>query len=167
MDKILRRTRMVERQVERRAKKLRKLEWTSRVKWDRIRQRKELRKEVGEQLRQAVIARHQDWEMGPLAPRRDTSRHIYNDIYWGTISTGRVKPDIEMTQAEREARCAWAGGAQHLCLAVGDRVVVTEGSWQNQIGEVEEIKLDSATLTLKPHFMVSPPMIHSWMLIRL
>ncbi len=155
MDKLLRRTRVAERQVARRAKKLERQKWAAETKWDRVRRKQTLRREVGEQMRQAIKSRHEDWELGPLAPRRDVSVLDSNDVYWGSLSSSRFRQDYDMTTAEKEARCKWAGGLKNLCLAVGDRVVVTEGAHMHQIGEIEEINLDSATVSLKSHFMVS------------
>ncbi|KAH8888258.1 hypothetical protein GQ53DRAFT_261441 [Thozetella sp. PMI_491] len=158
MDKLLRRTRMAERQVARRAKKMERLKWTSDTKWDRISRKQALRREVGEQMRLAIKARHEDWELGPLAPRRDVSLLDKNDVYWGSVSASRFRQDYELTKAEKEARCKWAGGLQNICIAQGDRVVVLEGAYKNQIGEIEDINLQSACVSLKSHFVTNVTM---------
>ena len=154
MDQLLRRTRMAERQVTRRLKRTKRAQ-AAEAKWDRLRRVKPVGQEVGEQMRQAIKARHEDWELGPLAPRRDIARPDPNDLHWGTLSASRFRQDYDLTKAQKEARCAWAGGPQYLCIAAGDRVVVTEGAYKNQIGEIEEVKADSASVILKSHFKVS------------
>ena len=162
MEALMRRTRMAERQVARRMKKMKRAQ-AAEAKWDRLRRVKPVGQEVGEQMRQAIKARHEDLELGPLAPRRDMIRPDPNDLQYGTLSASRFRQDFDLTKAQKEDRCAWAGGPQYICLAAGDRVVVTEGAYKNQIGEVEEVKMDSASVSLKSHFKVSDPALRPCM----
>lgn len=152
---------MAERQVTRRMKRMKRAQ-ASEAKWDRLRRVKPVGQEVGEQMRRAIMARHEDLELGPLAPRRDIVRPDPNDLQYGTLSASRFRQDFDLTKAQKEDRCAWAGGPQYICLAAGDRVVVTEGAYKNQIGEVEEVKMDSASVVLKSHFKVSNPSLRSY-----
>ncbi|KAK3946391.1 hypothetical protein QBC46DRAFT_5072 [Diplogelasinospora grovesii] len=163
MDKLLRRVRMAEGQVGRRNKK-RSLIKHIVHKNDRKRAMKGLRAEAGSQLKQAIVARHEDWELGPLAPRRDVSKVDEFGNYWGSISAQHAMLEAPLKPEEKEARAAWCGGSQYLCLAPGDRVVVLEGAYKGKIGVIETIKKDIMALELVndlrvnavlPEFMVT------------
>lgn len=132
--------------------------------------RRELNDELRMHLRQARRLRKEVWTMGPLAPRHDHAGsavdserrgHTANKIaaelftadsvpHWGSISVRRLRSEYSpLTDREIEARCAWAGTPKRLCLAVGDRMVVTEGPFKGQIGPIKELRLEEATVTLE------------------
>ncbi|KAK3683635.1 hypothetical protein B0T22DRAFT_411815 [Podospora appendiculata] len=138
MDKILRRVRMAEGQVVRRTKR-RSAERHGLNKSTRRQNIQPQRAEVGAHLAAAVRARTEDMRLGPLAPRRDVSVVDQSNNYWGTISPSRAMLDTKLTDDQRKARCAWAGGEEYLCLAAGDRVVVQEGPYKDKIGVIEGI----------------------------
>ncbi|KAK3903858.1 hypothetical protein C8A05DRAFT_42988 [Staphylotrichum tortipilum] len=147
MDKILRRVRMAERQVARRAQ--RKNDFIHRLT------RAKRNQQVNMQLRQAsyeigaaVRARHEDLELGPLAPRRDVHKLDAYENYWGSISTERALLQTKISDAQKEARAAWAGGVRYLCLRAGDRIVITEGPDKGKITTIAGIKKDTMTLEL-------------------
>jgi large subunit ribosomal protein L24 len=153
MDQLIRRTRMAERQVARRLKVAANQRYDREFKAKRTQERGQRAKEAHDARKQAIRARHEDWEMGPLAPRRDLP--VKEDdaesdgIAWGSISASRLRLSTKQTEKELEASAAWAGGLKHLCLAPGDRVVVMEGHFKGKIGEVEKIDKDTAGVILK------------------
>ncbi|KAL2126045.1 hypothetical protein VTI74DRAFT_1866 [Chaetomium olivicolor] len=147
MDKILRRVAMAERQAARRAKRWQEQKAAA----DKVRRLQEItrtRQQAGHDLNAAIKARHEDLELGPLAPRRDVSKVDKFGNYWGSISTERVLLQVGLTEQQREARAAWAGGCQYLCLAPGDRVVITEGPEKGKISTIANIKKDQMTVEL-------------------
>ncbi|KAL2139532.1 hypothetical protein VTI28DRAFT_5068 [Corynascus sepedonium] len=147
MDKILRRVRMAERQVARRAK-ARQRTVNGMEKRRQMREVMGMRKEAGFELNQAIKARHQDLELGPLAPKRDVSYAPEHQNFWGSISPERAMLQQELSDEQKEARAAWAGGSKYLCLAPGDRVVVTEGPYKGQIAKINQIKKSSMAVEL-------------------
>ncbi|GAB1312960.1 hypothetical protein MFIFM68171_03170 [Madurella fahalii] len=147
MDKILRRVRMAERQVARRAKRNQE-RFHAAEKKKRLNEITQLRRQAGYELGAAVKARHEDLELGSLAPRRDVSKVDSFGNYWGSISTERALLQVKLTDQQREARAAWAGGAQYLCLAPGDRVVILEGPYKGKISAIESIKKDIMAVEL-------------------
>ncbi|KAK0639255.1 hypothetical protein B0T16DRAFT_497380 [Cercophora newfieldiana] len=148
MDKIMRRVRMAERKVARRTKKLE----TQASKFERVQHRGQMvqsQQRAGRQLGIAIKHRHEDWELGPIAPRRDVSRIDESGNYWGSIHPEQAQLDLpSMTDEQREARCAWAGGSKYLCLAVGDRVVVLDGPYKGKISPITQIHKENMTVTL-------------------
>ncbi|KAK3387651.1 hypothetical protein B0H63DRAFT_470611 [Podospora didyma] len=164
MDKLLRRVRMAEGQVARKAKRAAFIKH-SQDKHARRRESIGLFQAAGHQLGAAIKARHENYEMGPLAPRRDVSRLDKNGNYWGSISPEQTLLQTTLTDEQKEARAAWCGGSKYLCLAKGDRVVVVEGPFKGKIAAIEEIKRDIMAVTLTnelqvntkiPDFMVVP-----------
>lgn len=156
MDKILRRVRMAERQVVRRAKRNQE-RFHAIEKKKRLNEIAQLRRQAGYELGAAVKARHEDLELGPLAPRRDVSKVDSFGNYWGSITTERALLQVKLTSQQREARAAWAGGTQYLCLAPGDRVVILEGPYKGKISAIESINRDAMAVELAGDLnMVSP-----------
>ena len=154
MDKILRRVRMAERQVVRRRKKLETTQFLDETKRVFARKAKQMHKEVSNSLSAARKARREDWELGPAAPRRDVTKVVLDPmvaepVQWGTVGTQLALLNLEIKPKDLEERCAWAGGSEYLCLAVGDRVVVTEGSHKGKIDRISEIKLEYGTVALE------------------
>ncbi|KAK3321032.1 hypothetical protein B0T19DRAFT_431302 [Cercophora scortea] len=147
MDKILRRVRMAEGQVVRRNKR-KSAERHGLDKFHRRQGMQPLQAEAGAHLAAAIRARTEDVRLGPIAPRRDVSIVDQASNYWGSISAGRAMLDTKLTTAQRKARCAWAGGEEHLCLAVGDRVVVQEGPYKDKIGVIDRIDKKNMALEL-------------------
>lgn len=146
MDKLIRRTRMAERQVERRLSRKRAAEHRTELR-ELEHEQKTIRAEVRSHLYAAIKARRQDWKLGPLAPRRDITMPR-KDLYWGTISAGRARPTRDLPERDLEARCAWAGGSKYMCLAKNDRVAVVEGWLKGRIATVNEIHKPQGTISL-------------------
>ena len=153
MDKLLKRVRMAERQVARRAKRTERgleLQELKNVRRTKI----GLRKQAGRQLAVAIKNRHEDWELGPLAPRRDTSRVDEDGNYWGSISADHASLQITLTKEQKEARAAWAGGHQYLCLAPGDRVAILDGPYKGKISKIKSIDKEFLTVNLGDDILV-------------
>lgn len=103
-------------------------------------QRTTLRREAVDYNRQKArlikaskIARREDWELGPLAPRRDVG--LSGETY-GTLPSKQLKPTNKM----RDERRNWG-------IHVGDRVCVT-GTEQRERGKIGKvIKVDNRSQT--------------------
>ncbi|KAK4189901.1 hypothetical protein QBC35DRAFT_123973 [Podospora australis] len=147
MDKILRRVRMAERQVVRRNKRVAEKNYAM-EKQKRLRETGGMHKEAGNDLYKAIKARHEDLELGPIAPRRDVMQLDKFGNHWGSISSERALLSAKLTKEQKQARAAWCGGPDYVCLAVGDRVVVLDGPYRGQIAKIENIKRDTLALDL-------------------
>jgi large subunit ribosomal protein L24 len=152
MDKILRRVRMAERQVIRRRKKLATTEFLEETKRKSIRETKDLHEDAVSAIQEARKARRDGWEMGPIAPRRETPRvsdgNFTELVEWGTVKPTRALPGLPLSPKALEDRCAWAGGSEFLCLAEGDRVVITEGAMKGSLDKITKINLQTGTVRL-------------------
>ncbi|KAK4242081.1 hypothetical protein C8A03DRAFT_29666 [Achaetomium macrosporum] len=148
MEKILRRVRMAERQVARRVKRRNELVHAI-EKNQRFQAIARSRQQAGYELNSAIKARHEDLKLGPLAPRRDVSKVDDFGNYWGSISTERALLQFNLTDEQKSARAAWAGGSQYLCIAPGDRVVVTEGPYKGKISTIASINKEVMTVELE------------------
>lgn len=152
MDKILRRVRMAERQVIRRRKKLATTEFLDETKRRAIRDTKILHEDAVSAIQRARKARREDWEMGPIAPRREVPKvsdgGAADPVEWGTILPPRAFMNLPLSPKALEERCAWAGGSEFLCLAEGDRVVITEGSMNGQLDKIASIDLAAGMVRL-------------------
>ncbi|MCJ1368133.1 hypothetical protein MMC16_007274 [Acarospora aff. strigata] len=135
MQKVLRRTALAERQAAR-AAKVRK---SKRASEQRILDRQDSvlrRRSAITNLKQARIARREDWQLGPLAPRRDVGAQ--KDTY-GTADT-RTLRGKEVPKQERMR--FWP-------IMVGDRVVVMEGREKGKIGMVKGTDKEREELTVE------------------
>lgn len=140
--------RLAERQALRRQARVDRLN----IRQEKIERRqihRKVIKEIGAQLRAGIIARHEDWELGALAPRRFTSPTDANNLFYGTISPDRVRMSIKLRPHEIEERCSWAGGPRFLCLARKDRVVILEGPEKGRISTITSINKENATIELE------------------
>jgi large subunit ribosomal protein L24 len=163
MDKILRRVRMAERNVARRTKR-QKYIMDGMDRRRKIQELKQIRGHAGAELGSAIKARHEDLELGPLAPKRDIFKTDQFGNYWGTLASDRATLSPTLTDAKLEARAAWAGGTKLLCLARGDRVVVTEGPYKGQIAAISQIIKRSMSLELEGNvgLVRSLPHVYAW-----
>lgn len=141
MQKVIRRTVFAERQAARRLAKRKEIATREWAKSNR-----ELlnytRKDETSQIKAAKLARTEDWELGPLAPRRDVgnSKETY-----GTIDSNRTR-GAELHYREREEVLKSVGG-RYLNIVQGDRVVLLEGRDKGKIGKI--ISTDPARGTCK------------------
>lgn len=141
---------MAERQVVRRAlrKKAKDVEGKGRKK-EQTREKARTMIQIKADLQTARETRRQDWEMGPLAPRRDIPKlNESSRTYYGSVAMERSTVKGVLSKEELDARTAWAGGIKFLNLAIGDRVVVIEGPYKGRIAPIKRIVKDSAQVLL-------------------
>lgn len=154
MDKIMRRVRMAERRVLRRAQK-QEASGKAAERWQHRNRVVTSTRQAGRQLAIAIKHRHEDWESGPIAPRRDVSRIDESGNYWGSITAEQANGDTPLiTEEQLELRSAWAGGPKTLCLAVNDRVVILDGPYKGKISKVKSINKKNMTAQLDEDILV-------------
>jgi large subunit ribosomal protein L24 len=128
MQKLLRRHLLAKAQQARKLKRAKEVE--ERLLNSSLRRQLKMMNQEQRDLRLAErTARREDWDMGPLAPRRDVGED--GDFYGGMNSR-------------------WMRGIQSIShgfvkirdFRVGDRVVLTDGPDQGNIGEIKEIMED-------------------------
>ncbi|KAF4585815.1 KOW motif containing protein [Ophiocordyceps camponoti-floridani] len=143
MQKLLKRTAQAERQVARRMKKRMKEEERADRRTERPRIVDALRsiKQNNKAARQAWI---ENWELGPLAPKRDLGCNDYG-VIWENYRRTPPKPSPQVV----EQRCGWAGGPHVLCLAPGDRVLIMDGPDRGKIDCIKEIQHEHGTVKLE------------------
>jgi large subunit ribosomal protein L24 len=122
MQKVIRRTVLAERQAARRAK-VRKSKYDSEKRLLDFQEAILRRRSVIQTLKDARIARREDWQLGQLAPRRDVGAQ--RDTY-GTTDT-RLLRGPELPKSEQ---------MKFFPIAAGDRVVIMEGRDKGKIGRV-------------------------------
>ncbi|CAM1509459.1 Fc.00g031980.m01.CDS01 [Cosmosporella sp. VM-42] len=148
MQKLAKRVAQAQRQAGRRAVKDAQKEQIG----YKLRNRQALRSavsEVKQNLKDAQRARREDWEMGPLAPKRDLGFNGYG-MFGESVRTdwsnyGLYQPRPELV----EKRCAWAGGVKQLNLEVQDRVVILDGPDKGKIDKIKSINVQSGHVTLE------------------
>ena len=141
---------MAERQAARRVvrKKAKALEAKGERR-DQLRQRGETMKQIKDDLHAARKNRREDWELGPLAPRRETAK--LNDAgrtFYGSVAMDRNSVNTKLSKKELDERTAWAGGIQFLNLTAGDRVVVIEGPYKGRIAPIKRVIKANAQVQL-------------------
>ncbi|KAI9811937.1 MAG: hypothetical protein M1826_003009 [Phylliscum demangeonii] len=125
MQKILRRVAMAKSQVARRNEaRARK----NRVMWNKVNdsQDQAVRAQIMQDVRQARIARREDYELGPLAPRRDVGD--LKDTY-AAMDPRRTRGFIIAEEERKEAQP----------IVTGDRVVLIQGRDKGRIGQVRSV----------------------------
>ncbi|KAI1809631.1 KOW domain-containing protein [Poronia punctata] len=145
MQKILRRVATAERVVTKR-QKAKDMKFFKKEKKEKLNQRQEQTTAALREVQAAKKAIKDDWALGPLSPRRDVGEWAGAH---GAIGEQRFAGPGSISLAARNARCKWAGGAYHLCLAVGDRVVLLDGPDKGRIGEITSIDEYSAEVTVE------------------
>lgn len=95
-------------------------------------------------LKQARLNRREDYELGPLAPKRDVGDAVET---WGTINQQRARGQELEPRKLKEALRFWGG--KHLNLTVKDRVVLLEGHDKGKIGVVKSIDKVRAEVTVE------------------
>lgn len=151
MQKVIRRTLLAERQAARRTEKRKAIKLREWAKTNREQTNYALR-DVKNDLVKARQARREDWELGPLAPKRDVGD--YKEKY-GTISTNRLTgPELERKDIDKALETV---GGKHLHIVTGDRVVILEGRDKGRIGKVKETSRERAEVTVEGLNMVCLP----------
>ncbi|MCJ1245996.1 hypothetical protein MMC30_003200 [Trapelia coarctata] len=130
MQKLLKRTALVKRQAARKAAdRAGKFESDSRKL--RVNEQSQINVSIRGDRRAAQRARHEDWLLGPLAPKRDVGEA--RDSY-GTLSPRRLR-GVEKPKAQAKG---WG-------IVAGDRVVVVQEGHRDRgkIGKVKEVRRDA------------------------
>ncbi|CAG9956223.1 unnamed protein product [Clonostachys rosea f. rosea IK726] len=150
MQKLLKRTAQAQRQAGRRAKKVHR-----RDEFDTRRRNNQYLKMANDEIRQNLKdsrrARKEDWEMGPLAPKRDLGFNGYGTFRenlrqdWTNNGMNPIDPKV------LEQRCAWAGGVKQLCLAPQDRVVILDGPDKGKVDRIQSVNKLNGSVTLENH----------------
>jgi large subunit ribosomal protein L24 len=148
MQKVLRRTVLAEKQAARRLSKKRDKKRFEAAKGNRE-QNAFVRRDVAKEIKQRRFERREDWELGPLAPRRDVGDK--KDTF-GTVSTQRMRGPT-LTTPERRDALKDVGG-RYLTLVKGDRVVLLEGRDKGKIGKITSTDRIRAECTVEGLNMV-------------
>lgn len=154
MEKIVRRVAHAQRSVFRRTKRAERRQRID--EYYRAQQTIKLaNREIINNIKDSKKAAKEDWELGPLAPKRDLGFNEYGVVQtairqdWSNYGQIASRPEIA------EKRCAWAGGLKKLNLAPGDRVVILEGHDKGKIDTIKTLQPDTGSLTLENHHRVS------------
>jgi large subunit ribosomal protein L24 len=129
MQKLLRRTAMAKRQAKRKAEQFQqRVERVEAKQYKRelVSYESALRKNV----REARKAWKLDWELGPLAPRRDYGER---EGEYGAVDASAIFPPTKPVSMKQK----------DYLIRVGDRVVITNGLDEGKIGVVTELKEDA------------------------
>jgi large subunit ribosomal protein L24 len=151
MQKVIRRTLFAEKQAARRLVKRKEKQVRQ---WANImrQQQGSVRKLETSQIKAARLARREDLELGPLAPRRDVgdAKETY-----GALSPDQIR-GMELDYRKRDEILESVGG-RFLNIVKGDRVVLLEGRDKGKIGKIIDTSPKSGTCTLDGLNMVSRP----------
>jgi large subunit ribosomal protein L24 len=149
MQKVIRRTVLAEKQAARRLE--RRKDKDNRT-WRKTNREQNLysRKESTTALKAARFNRREDWELGPLAPRRDVGD--MKDRY-GTVSTQALRGPILENDARKKARELIGG--KYMNIVKGDRVVLLEGRDKGKIGKITQVDTDRCEFTVEGLNMVT------------
>lgn len=107
-------------------------------------ERIELRKTELADIRAARTARREDWELGPLAPRRDVGDSAES---YGTVHPRRIS-GIEVPKSMR---------TKYWTIVEQDRVVILMGRDKGKIGVVTDTDRDAETVTVRGFNLVCCP----------
>ncbi|KAI8960512.1 hypothetical protein F5Y11DRAFT_349443 [Daldinia sp. FL1419] len=140
MQKILRRVATAERVVAKRTK-VKDLKWYKKEKKEQYQDQRQQIAMAQEEFNRAKQAVRDEWELGPLAPRRDVAEWAGAK---GAIHEARYAAYGKVSLAMRNRRCQWAGGAYHLNITTGDRVVLIDGPDKGRIGKIKSIDYEKA-----------------------
>ncbi|ETS77454.1 hypothetical protein PFICI_11328 [Pestalotiopsis fici W106-1] len=136
MQKILKRVATAERVVAKRKAGRDRQAWNK----ERFSERDEVkyqRAQLAEDYGRAKQAIKDDWNLGANAPNVNIGER--SGVH-GAISEARYQTSMNLKDYQKEARCAWLGGAKNLNLVEGDRVVLLEGPDKGQIGKITNLQ---------------------------
>ncbi|KAM3072762.1 hypothetical protein ACMFMF_007093 [Clarireedia jacksonii] len=156
MQKVIRRTALAEKQAARRL--MRRKERTLRERWKtQNEQRTMYEREQARIFAESKVARKENWELGPLAPRRDVGKK--KETYGAIESQFIQGPEMRKSEAE-EILALWGG--RFLNIREGDRVVILEGRDKGKIGSVLQVDKKRAEVTVEDMNMVDV-VVPDWM----
>ncbi|KFY13799.1 hypothetical protein V491_06271, partial [Pseudogymnoascus sp. VKM F-3775] len=156
MQAVIRRTVLAERQAARRLVKRRIKNHHEEMKTRREHERFAQKNLTGD-IKTARAARREDYDLGPLAPRRDVG--LKKDTY-GTIHSHRLHGQ-KLTMEERLA--VNPSGGRYANIVAGDRVVVLEGADKGRIGKVQSFDKEKQQITVEGLNMVDIA-VPKWMM---
>ena len=147
MQAVIRRTVLAEKQAARRLVKRRTKNNHEQMKTRREHERF-AQKDVTGDIKNARRARREDYDLGPLAPRRNVG--LKEETY-GTVHTNRLRgPELTM---EERLKVNPSGG-RYSNIVNGDRVVLLEGPDKGRIGKVQGFDYKRQELTVQGLNMV-------------
>lgn len=149
MQKVIRRTLLAEKQAARRLAKRKDTSKREQAKSNRE-QSRYLRKDEVRDIKTARQVRKEDWELGPLAPRRDVGS--LKEAY-GTINSQRTRGTL-LNEKEKERLLESVGG-KYLVFSKEDRVVLLEGRDKGKIGKITAIDAARGECTVEGLNLVS------------
>ncbi|KAJ6782585.1 hypothetical protein PWT90_05701 [Aphanocladium album] len=150
MDKIARRVAHAQRLVARRTKRVERRQNIDTFYRAQTAFKPAVR-EIIDNIKAAKTAAKEDWELGPLAPKRDLGFNDYGVLQEPVRQDWSNHGQVNFQQKLAEKRSAWAGGIKMLNLAPGDRVVILEGPDKGKIDTIGTIQLETGSLTLENH----------------
>ncbi|KAI1863954.1 hypothetical protein JX265_005043 [Neoarthrinium moseri] len=136
MQKILKRVATAERVAAKR-KTARDRQAFNKNRFAEVDEVKYQRSELAQDFGRAKQAIRDDWHLGPNAPNANIGQ--YGPTH-GAISEARYQIAASLRDHQKEARCAWLGGATNLNITVGDRVVLLEGPDKGRIGKITDVQ---------------------------
>ncbi|RDW60805.1 hypothetical protein BP6252_12188 [Coleophoma cylindrospora] len=157
MQKVIRRTALAEKQAVRRLARRKDKNTRDWAKTKREQERF-AHADESEKILEARKARREDWELGPLAPRRDVGDK--KDTY-GTINAQRTRG--QPLKYEERAEALKTVGGRYLNIVKGDRVVLLEGRDKGKISEVVNTDPARGECTVKGLNMVDVE-VPDWMI---
>ena len=136
MQKLLRRTELAKRQAARKAA-ARSEKWESDTRKLRDNEQKIINISIRDDRRAALIARHEDWRLGPLAPKRDAGDA--KDTY-GSLDSRRFRGVDKPKEKVKD----WG-------IVAGDRVVIVQDGHpeRGRIGTVSEVRKEAEECFVK------------------
>lgn len=149
MEKVLRRTALAKSQAKRKARIIAEKETTR----DRVQFRIQtgaILRENSNAIRQARTSRRQDWELGTIAPWRESASHsAASKVPHGTWNVRILNPP-KVPEAYR---------VKDWFIREGDRVCVLEGreNVKGKIGKVKSLDKESEVVTIEGVNMVCFP----------
>ncbi|KFX93125.1 hypothetical protein O988_06975 [Pseudogymnoascus sp. VKM F-3808] len=156
MQAVIRRTVLAERQAARRLVKRRTKNHHEEMKTRREHERFAQKQLTGD-IKNARAARREDYDLGPLAPRRDVG--LKKDTY-GTIHSHRLQGQ-KLTDEEKKA--VNPSGWRYANIVAGDRVVLLEGADKGRIGKVQSFDKEKQQVTIEGLNMVDIA-VPKWMM---
>lgn len=148
MQKVIRRSLLAERQAQRRI--IRRRETVDRQTRKTNREQNLYQRSQDTKLiRDAKLYRREDWELGPLAPRRDVGD---NADKYGTLGQGALRgPLLEKAAREKARECI---GGRYMNIVQGDRVVLLDGRDKGKIGKIIAVDTQRCEFTVEGLNMV-------------
>lgn len=147
MQAVIRRTVLAERQAARRLVKRRTKNQHEEMKTRREHERFAQQHLTGS-IKNARSARREDYDLGPLAPRRDVG--LKKETY-GTIHSNQLHGQ-KLTMEERME--VNPSGGRYANIVAGDRVVLLEGKDKGRIGKVQSFDGEKQQVTVEGMNMV-------------